>query len=677
MLNDSKLATLIRGRWTKLHDSNIEVFDNSEVYNQLYRTQMDDSSSYLWDYNFVDPVVFYLIRSLLARMNTENMKIKLEARTQEAEMKRKANQRIIDWEIGELKKTLILYNFIFRGLISGRSYLKSGWHYEKALKMKTDSGDKEMRSIMNRAEVKNVRFQDVLVPNHNIPDLDEQPYIMERMMIRYGDMLDDNEQKEIWDKKVLEKIKKKQMFETKVDFGIDLPEDDDTSKDDIITNSRYVSAIKMQTKDNEVYYILEKDEDLILNKDRNNPYWHGHYDLITWTPFPEDDEYNSMGAVQPVADLAMSLSSILNQYLTNARKSGNPMWLAGAAAAQTPDWMFVNRPDGIIRVAGDVNQVAQVRPLDTTDTMLRMRMEVMTSFERTSGMSSQFATGVAGGSSPQLNKTATGAKVIDSNIETSLQMLISLFSAMALSKIGEHFLELNAQFVTEEQEGKIVGKDGDIEFIKIKPSEITANFDCIANSDTMAKTSPTVKQAQLLNLKATIDSEKDVKLDKKPIWKAILNSFPEMDGITDDVIIDPEQQAKEAITLLLQGVEPKISIDSDHKSIIQLVQVFLLSNPELDDKMLVNFAKYLDDLRKYVEAKTVVITMNQPLTPTDPNQMITGMQVPNQTGAGGMNDGKMLPAGEQDLMKSLNGQSQVASNPTESLPNKLPENAIQ
>jgi len=674
-MTDKKIASIIQQRFVNLQGQFSEVFDNSEMYNQMYRCYMDNTDTYLWDYNLVEPVVFYLIRSLMARMNTDNMRVRLDARTSDAEQKRKVNQRIIDWEMGEMKKTLIFYNFIFRGLISGRAYLKTGWLYNKALQVKGDNGDKTMRSIINRAYAQNVRFPDILIPNQNIPDLDEQPYVLEHMMVRYGDLVKDNEAstgKDIWNPDALRKIEKKSLFENKMDYGIDLP-DDDEGKEDWITNSRYVSVIRMQTKDNEVYHCLEKDDSIILDVDHNNPYWHNHQPYITWTPFPEDDEYASMGAVQPVSDLVIALSSILNQYLTNARKSGNPMWLAGAAAAQTPDWMFVNRPDGIIRVAGDVNQVQQVRPMDTSDTMLRMRQEVMTSFERTSAMSSMFSTGVASGSSPQLNKTATGARVIDSNIETNLQMLVSLFGAMALSKLGEHFLELNAQYISEEQEIKIVGKDGDPEFVKIEPSEVTANFDVIANADTMAKTSPAVRQAQLLNLKATIDQEKVVKMDKKPIWKAIFNAFPEMDGVTDDVIVDPEQQAKEAIQLLLSGIEPKIAIDMDHKAIVQLIQVFLLSNPNLPDEQLVMFTKYLDDLRKYIQAKQVIVTLNQPLAPTDPNAMAMSMgATPPQ-----MNGGQMLPTEEQNLMKSLNSQIQMGTNPTEGLPNKLPEQAIQ
>lgn len=681
-MNDSKLAKIIRSRWTKLYDLNNENFEKNELYTQLYRSKMDDSNSYIWDYNFVDPVVFYLIRSLLARLNTENMKIKLKARTLDSESKRKTNQRIVDWEIGEINKTLILYNFIYRGLISGRGYLKTGWLYHPAITIESDTGVKTMRNIINRADLSNIRYQDLLVPNKNIVNLEEQPYILERMMIRYGDMLDDNEQKEMWDKRALETIKKKGFFENKVDYGVDIPEDED-DKDDIITKSKYVSVIRMQTKDNEVYYTLEKDEELILNKDRGNPYWHGHYPYITWTPFPEDDEFDSMGAVEPVADLSMALSSILNQYLTNARKSGNPMWIAGQAAAQTPDWMFVNRPDGIIRVAGDVNQVAQIRGIDTTDTMLRMRQEVLTSFERTSAMSSLFAAGVSGGSSPQLNKTATGAKVIDSNIETNLQMLISLFSSMALTKIGEHFLELNSQFITEEQEVKIVGKDGNIEFVKVNPSEITANFDVEVNADTMAKTSPAMRQAQLLNFKATMDQEREVKLNKKVIWKAITNSFQELNDITDDIVLDPEQQAKEAIELLLQGIEPKITLDMDHKAIRQLVQVYMLSNEDMPDNMLLLFTKFVDDLGKYIEAQNTVVTLDTPLPPSNEvdlsGQMGAGQvmtpQPPPQSSRP-LNDGKPLSANETDLMKSLMGGRQLASNPTESLPFKLKENQI-
>jgi hypothetical protein len=672
---DAKIASIIRNRFGKLRDGQADIFDKVETYNQMYRAEVDANDSWEWDYNLVDPVIFYLIRSMLARLNPDSMGVRLEARTSEDQQNREINQQVLNWELSELNKILLFYKLIYRGLIAGRGYLKTGWKYEKAYEAKDGERKKVMKGITNRANAENVRFQDMFIPNRNIPNLEDQPYIIERISMRYGDMCEDTEG--FWNADYMEKIAKGKMFDTQIDYGVDLPQmetsesmgKDLKSIEQKFFYSQYVSLLRMQTLDGDVFYVPEKEKDWILNDDRGNQYWHNHYPYITWAPFPEDDEFFSMGAVQPVADLQIALTSTLNQYLTNARKSGNPMWIAGAAAAQTPDWMFVNRPDGIIRVAGESNQVTQVRTPDTSETMITMRREIMTSFERTTSMSSFFNTGASSG--PQVNRTATGAKIIDSNIESSLQMLITLFGAMTLSTMGQHFLELNAQYITEEQEVKITGRNG-IEYIRAKPDEITANFDVVANADTMTKTNPVVTQAQLLNLKATMDAEKDVKFDKKAIWKPIINSFPEMDGV-DDIIIDPQEQAKDAITDLLNGVEPPIDPTMDHKTIIKLVQVFMLSNSDtLSDEQLKGFTEYLDNQRKYVEAEKVLFTMEQPLVPSDPNAM-QGEMMPPADGA----SPDVFPSDEASLMKSLTSQNQAATNPTNSLPYKLPEQSMQ
>lgn len=680
-IGDAKIAEIVRKRFTTLNANQQDIFEKVEMYNQMYRSINDESESWEWDYNLTDPVIFYLMRNMLARLNPENMNVRLEARTGNDQQNREINQQIVNWEMSELNKVLIFYRLIYRGLLAGRSYLKTGWLYNKALEIQSgDTTKKLMRNIVNRATADNVRFQDLMVPNRNLPEIQEQPYLIERVSMRYGDMLDDNEiqKKEFWNMDYLNKIRENKMFQKTVDYGVDLPQEDDIpdyksnkakSRLDKIIRSQYVELLRMQTLDGDVFYVPKDEKNWILNNEQGNEYWHNHYPYITFAPFPEDDEFFSMGVVQPVADLQIALTSTLNQYLTNARKSGNPMWIAGVTAAQTPDWMFVNRPDGIIRVVGDANQIVPVRNTDTSETMITMRREIMTSFERTTSMSSFFNTGASSG--PQLNRTATGAKIIDSNIESSLQMLITLFGAMTLSQMGTHFLELNAQYITEEQEVKITGRDG-INYVKVSPDQVTANFDVIANADTMTKESPVVRQAQLLNLKSTIDAEKDVKFDKKPIWKSILNSFPEMDGV-DDVILDPEQQAQDAIVDIMNGVDPPISLNMDHKAIIKLVQVFMISNPQLDEKQKELFSRYLDNQRKYVEAEKVLFTLEQPLSPTDPAMI--GQQVGMDAGAGAPPAPDQLPVNEPDLVKSLMSQNQASDNPTNNLPIKLPVGA--
>jgi hypothetical protein len=632
---ENRIAQIVQSRFTKLHGDQTDIFDQVEIYHQMYQTWMTEDEAYPWDYQLTDPVVFALIRNTMARLNPEHYKVRLEARNSQSEDYRDINQSVVNWELSEMTKTLIFYRFLFRGLLAGRAYLSTGWRYEPAVKVLAGEGEgyqRIMRDIVNRAEAKNVRFQDIFIPNRNLPELDEQPYVIERVTMRFGDMLDDNEKagREVWKQQYLKKIRNSRLFTTKVDYGVDLPDDDEAgiSKEEMFIRSQYLTLLKMQTKEGDVLYVPEKENQWILNKDEGNPYWHGHYPYITWTPLPEDDEYFSMGIVQPVSDLQIAISTALNQFLTNARKASNPMWIAGAAAAQTPDWQFVNRPDGVVRVAGDVNQIQQVTTKDTTKAMMEMRRELQTTFERGTSMSSMYTSGVSGGSSPQINKTATGAKVIDANIDINLQLLVSLFGAQALSKLGEHFLELNTQFITEEQEIKITGEGGKTEYPKVRPEEVTANFDVIVNPDTITKISPIVRQASLMNLKAMADKEAKVKLNVKPLWKALIESFPEMDNV-GDIVVDVEKQAEGDIEQMLKGQPPEIHYEDDHKGLMTVVQKFLMDSANsLPDEILLVFQQYLDEHRKYIQAANPQLFAPPPvpqLTPTDEESLLQSM----------------------------------------------------
>lgn len=655
---EKRIAQIVQKRFQKLYDNQQEIFNEVEVYHQMYRAYMTESEAYPWDYQYVDPVVFALLRNMMARMNPDGVKVILESRTGSTDEAREVNQAVVNWEMSEMAKTLRFYNFIFRGLLAGRAYMSTGWRYEPAVKVKYGEGESEgekvLREIVNRAEAKNVRFQDIFIPNLNTPELDEQPYLIERLMMRYGDMLQDNElakeagREPVWVPEYLEKIKKQKMFTSKVDYGEDLPTEDG-SKEDMFLRSQYVAMLKMQTKEGDVIYVPEKEQEWILNKDQGNPHWHGHYNYLTWAPFPEDDSFFSLGIVQPIADLQAALSSTLNQFLTNARKASNPMWIAGSGAAQTPDWMFINRPDGVVRIAGDVDQVKQATTVDTSKTMLNMRRELNTAFERATSMASLYVAGVSGGNTPQVNKTATGAKVIDANIDVNMQMLINLFGSQALKTLGEHFLELNAQYITEEQTVKITGKQG-VEFIRVRPEEVTANFDVVVNPDLITKSTPQVRQASLLNMKAMADQEKDVKIDKRPLWKAIIAAFPEMDNV-EDIIIDPEEQAAEAIDYILKtGQVPEVRYNQDHKAMIAIVQKYLLDNgPQIPPEITRVFLAYVEELRKSIQA-------------ANPNLL-----APPQPG--------MLPTDEVALGQSMEGQLSPG-NPTQQLPVQLTQGQL-
>lgn len=639
MAEKSKIATIIKSRWNTINSDTSDVFDRNATYTDMYESILNFDENYPWDYQMVDPAIFQLLRTMMSRLNPDNARVNLLARNSEVSEFRERNQQVINWELSEMQKTLVFYRSLLRGLIGGRSYLGTGWLFEPAVKIQSDIHGKNefsMRGITNRATARNIRFEDIVVGNRNIPDIDEQPFIIEHMTMRFGDMLDDNKAtdekpEEIWLPEMLEEIKKKKMFISELEGGYKLPSDAiyGASNEEEFYRNQYVGLLKMSTKDGGVFYTFDqKGDDKILNKSTENPYWHGHYPYLSFTPFPSDYTFYPQGIVQPLEDLVISLSSALNQYMTNARKAGNPMWIAGQSAAATPDWAFVNRPDGIVRVAGDANQVRQAPISDTSKLMIGLRQELSTLFEKSSSISSLYSSGVSGSSS-QINKTATGAKVIDANIDLNMQMLISLFGAQILAGIGNHFLELNAQYITEEQEIRITGEKG-AGFIKVKPSEISANFDVIANPDQITKTSPVVRQAALLNLKSQMDSEKKLQLDSKPIWKAIFASYPEIEEISEDIIIDPEVQAQEAITAIEKGIEPTTNWNQNHKAIKKIIQFHMISNEEqLSDDQILMFTAYVDELTKWIDADKALVTLEQQEMLQDP------MANPNMIGGAG------------------------------------------
>jgi len=632
-VEDKRIASIIKSRFDRLNSEQQPIFDDADTFYQMYKSAMEFDDAYPWDFQLVDPVIFSLIRAMMSRLNPENLRVDLQPTSSKAFLTKEKNQKILNWEMRELNKTMVFFYALFGGVLRGRSYLETGWKHEPAVKIITGTEEapveKVMRDIMNRADAKNIRFEDIFIPNRNEPDIQKQPYIIQRVAVRFGEMLDDNEHGEIWDKGHLETLKKGGYFSKKLPYGELLPDDKEDyknfSKAETFLRSQFVTMLKMQTIDGDVYYTLEDKDDWLMNVNKTNPYWHGHYNILSWSPFPEDNEFFSMGMVQPLADLAIAMSSVLNQYLTNGRKAGNPMWIAGDAASQTPDWQFSNRPDGIVRVAGDVNQIRQVTTADTSGTALGMREHLSQTFEKASAMSALYSSGV--GSSGGVNKTAGGAKIIDANIDLNLQMMMSILSAQLLTKLGEHFLELNSQYITEEQEFKITGSRG-VEFIKVRPEEVSANFEVYCNPDTITKTSPQVRQSALMNLKASADEEQQVVIDKRPIWKALVQSFPEIEGI-DDIIIDPQSQAEEAINSLNKGVMPEIDHMTDFEKVRQMVQVYMLGNQDqMDDPTLELFVEYTDELTKWMKSKSQVASMLPPepaMIPTNERDLMLSM----------------------------------------------------
>jgi hypothetical protein len=610
-----KLAGIVRKRYNKIKELSQEVFDKIEINRNLYHNIINVDDNYEWDYSLTDPHTFPLIRNYLSRTNPSQTKIRLDARNPKDYEKRQINQDFVNWELGEILLTSLFYRMYYSGFIAGKGYAKTGWKYEPAIEVKTAQGkQKKWRDLLNRADAKFVRFNDILIPNRNIPTIHEQPYYVELIQKRVGDMLEENEKEEYWDKKWIEKLRKSGVEKKLLDYQMDFAQEDDT-EDEMAFKSAYVSLMCMHTKEGDLLYIPYQGDDTVVNKIQGNPYWHGHYPIIEFTPFPEDDEYYSMSVIDAIADLQIAASEILNQTLTNIRQINNEMWIAGTPAAQTPDWAFQKRPNGIIRVAGDVSQIQQVSTKDNTMSSLRMGQDLQTKIERSGGISSLYSSGAPGTS---INQTARGAQIIDQNIDTNIRMIIDLFGEQVIKTMGEHFLELNAQYVTEEQTFFVTGKKGVVDQISIDPEIVTANFNVYVNAERMVKQTPASRQQQLQNLLTVISQQANmaqVQIDMTPIFEALLDSYPEMENV-DDVVVSIDEKAKRDIAMLERGQEVEVKVRDPHMDLIQVVKIHYEDNSSMyNEDINAVFGKYFVDHTRYLQAQKEAAMMAQPQLP--------------------------------------------------------------
>lgn len=679
MAENSKAPTkpdVIRRKFQQCQELNQDAFDRVEVNKNLYKGILNTDDNYEWDYSLVDPQVFPLVRNYLSRSNPTMSAIRLDIRHGADMETRQVNQEFVNWEVGELMTTSLFYRMFFSAYLAGKGYCKTGWKYEKAIEIKEmrdketnelpegvdeeaagqveqeESRRKIMRDITDRADAQFVRYNNILIPNRNIPSIYDQPYIIELVDKNVGDMIDENQalvdkgEKEYWKVSFIEELRKSGVTAKLLEYEHEKATDDD-GEDDWTFRTASVPMMCLHTKNGELYYLPiervtakenEKGKDEIVNNDTLSPFWHGHYPFIEFAPFPEDDEYHNVALVDIVGDLQIAATEILNQTMTNIRQVNTDMWIAGSAASQTPDWQFRKRPDGIIRVMGDASQVQQIRTADNTRSATAFAENLGNKIEKAGGIGSLYSSGVASTGSG-VNQTARGAQIIDQNIDTNMKMIIDLFGEQVLKKLGEHFLELNAQYVTEEQSFSVTGKRGIKDLITVSPEQINANFIVSVNSEKIQKQTPASRQASLQNSITVLQnietqSQGDVQVNLTPMVEALIDATPELDSI-ENVITTIDEKSEKDILMIERAQLPEVKIRDKHEDLIIAANVYFGEIEQLAPEVTATLEKYVEKHLKHIQAQQELNIMKQPQLP----------QVPGMPGGmgGGMPGG--MPGG--------------------------------
>ncbi len=578
------IGVILENRMKYAADAQSDTFDDFARYRALFKSKIVDTADYPWDFTLFDPMTFTTVRNFLTRVVSPNIGVTLQAWNEESRPKTEVNQKIIDWELSEVDFFLKSARHVYQAALYGRGLFLTGWKYEKAKVIEeVDENDNVTRKVVmspmiNRADISNMRIFDLFIANRNNPVLQEQPWIIIRHYRTPGEMKAINEARgeDVYDVK---KIKDKDLFVRYIDYGRDVMYNNNYG--DAPFDSGLLETWEMIDKDTgQVTELVARHKELVIRKE-DNPYYHGEYPIIDTPFFPEDDEYFNTGIVRPMEDLQMALNTSLNQYMSNASQQINNMWMT--TDLRIPDWEFISRPNGVIHVRGDINNLREVEHKDITQTSMAMQGQIRQNIQRTSGINDYMALGL-----PQKGTRGTAAlKMEQENMDENLNFFMTILEQHTLRQVVNQFLKLNAQFLTDEQTIKIAGRHG-YSHLKINPEDVSAEFEPIIIPNSALPKNPVIKLQNLENLKAIADKEQKIKLNTAPLWKEMF----ELMGITDldEIVPDDKDEALEENKLIMDNIPVECEANDNHKAHVPIHAHLLLT-----EKLSQSQAKAVED----------------------------------------------------------------------------------
>lgn len=612
-MTDSKIGDILAHRYTWANQQQESLFADFARYRQLWKSKIVDPASYPWEYALFNPMVFAIIRSFVARVATGNVGVTLQAWNEQNRPKTLVNKQLLDWEFQEAQLFLRVARAMFSVGLYGKAFLATGWKFEKGKVIEeTDADGQVVRKLtvsqtVNRADLDNLRVFDVFIANRNLPDLQKQPWIILQRWKTVAELEKVNETRgeEVYKRKLLAQIKDKKPFVRFVDYG----EDVDHEEHKEAWKSGLLPILEMHDLEGRVVEMVRGESDLVL-RDEDNPFYHGEYPLVDVTFFPEDDNFWSTGLTMPMEDLQMALNSVGNQYLTSARQQLNHMWITGDL--RIPDWEFVNRPDGVIHVQGDINQIREVQHNDITNQALAMTNELKEQIQRTTGINDFLAFGAGS----KNNDTLGGLQLEQNNLDQNLKLFLTMLEHVTITRLARQFLVLNQQYITSEQVIGITGRHG-YKNLSIKPEDVSAEFTPIVIPNSTLPKNPIIRLQNLQNLKAMADKEQKVQVNTAPIWQEMV----QLSGLTDldEIVPSDRDEALEENELLKKGVEVECEVSDNHDVHIGVHQYELLAGelePATTEAILAHIKQH--QLWKMSADPNLLDSIQNPAAPASP-----------------------------------------------------------
>ena len=516
-------------------------YDLWKRYYKLYRSYRPKRKAGEWQSRVFIPMVYYVIESLAPRLVASLPKFTVTPVGPEDEDPAKKMEQLLDWAATNSELYVQLVMVIKSALKYGTGILKVYWDQDiemtRGMEERTTPvmGTTEDRVMDPDTGEPMVGLQgEPLVETTEVPiGMQTEQVFVRKPYVRYegpkaeaidiGNFYVAGESEDIekaryaiqrmyrgWDhikEKVTEGVYTLPSWVTEEDISSQL---DEARQDREGAIELFTSPRDPTRKDAELLEIWTDDGRVITMLNRRfiirhteNPFDHGRKPFVRFVDVLNEHEFWGSGEIEQLEGLQDYVNAQVNQRIDNVRLSVNRMFAVNINEIADRK-QLASRPGGIIEVTGDIPAQQVVVPLDFGDVTSSAYTEVEyaeRTAEKVSGVSS-FSTGV---DSPDYNRTATGAALINDNSSTRFSLKVRLIELLGLRPLARMYGSLLQQFIDQERVIRMLGPDGAYAFETFTPDAIQGalDYDIEAASATETEAIRKDQKNQLLQMAGT------------------------------------------------------------------------------------------------------------------------------------------------------------------------------
>lgn len=560
---ESNRLDLVNERFNLAHLNQYPYFTDFDRYYKMYESYVNETKE-IWNTKIFIPIVFSVIERFLPRIisnkptvnymprNDEGDKDPITGKPRDLIQAAQNMQSLFDWQweqVGRLKDGgmyVELLRFVKDALITGTAVAKIPWIKET----------RQVKGYNSKGEVQvnNVKYFDG--PSFEQIDPYDFYYDPEALDVQRASWVIHRTRKTLDEMRAINASKGVEIYKN-LDVVESLTQDNLAASENDFKYRRKVALgngqVLVWDRTTGKYEVMEcwglfpkldkngkptDDQELeprvvttvgrsVVVRDVPYPYWHGKKPFVAYTPFPRNFEFYGIPLIKHIERIQFYMNEFVAQKFDNQVLELNQMIVVDPAA-NVDDWQLVWRPGGVIRAHPEY-----IKPLpvgDVTsgiDDSLNYLNQVV---QTTTGLSDYYTGGTNADQTE--NKTATGANLIEEQIQARVQEAVQVLEEQVIKEIGYQWHGLDAQFIKLPLVVRIIGDSGKPEFPLIMPEDARNEFDVMVEAGTTQPVNQALQRNQWVSLIQLIQGNPIMaqNTDWAAVEKELFRRFGEKNG---------------------------------------------------------------------------------------------------------------------------------------------------